>query len=838
MRKTVLLSCLTGACVAAVSATYAVEVTLQVTETSQTARMPGIITMGVPFARGAVRDVSRLTVSLGGKPVPAQFTQTAPWDDGSVRWALMDTQAAVPAGGTVELTVSDRGGNPAPAAPVTIKDAADAVTVNTGPLAFVVSKTRPGLFQSLSVDGKDLLTGAGRGLVVVTEDEREVVAAPPTAVTVEQAGPMRAVVCLKGTFPGLHKGLLAYTVRVAAFAGRKAVRVHAWLENHGSIGYYKPKTDRDYWSGVSSTCEWFRFSGMHVELGLGLGGTVTARCESAKADGDLKVLQVCKLAKTLPARGDPPPPYFTWDNFEYTVTSGGKELARGDRTDGVVTLAGEKGRLVTAIRDFWQNYEKAIELNGDRLRLWLWPAEGQWPRAQTRRTQNKYINGVLTKSGLSMDGHRYYLQGGVHKGHEIILDFGGHDAKAVGTELSAPLPALASADYYASTGAAPGVFAPPDVRTGRTFCDRKLDAWMRMARGMVDPANPYGFIKSRQEVPVKRAANFRPEEMYWFGWMDYGDIPVPGHGSVSLHYDWTWIALVNALRTGDAAFMRLGTAMARHRIDIDQLWSDRDPVAFRGLQRPDQNAPPTHINGRFSAYPTPTTNWLPGVVLYYMLTGEPKALACCRRNAEGLRAVWAWTNKTRPWAGAQGNMAANAWSMDAYCAMYDLTADKAWRDDALGLFRTNVTPMWKAEGPFLHDPDHQIRGQTYMKEDVKYCYSIASFCNLHRHTGDEEVFKLLAEGCEKEFPDTFFESPKFLSDLYAYVGHKTGNAAYVKQAADLFAQGFPASKNPPIILPGSSTWSRTAAMTLRTGHWLQYANWKLKSGTKPEGRAP
>jgi hypothetical protein len=181
-------------------------------------------------------------------------------------------------------------------------------------------------------------------------------------------------------------------------------------------------------------------------------------------------------------------------------------------------------------------------------------------------------------------------------------------------------------------------------------------------------------------------------------------------------------------------------------------------------------------------------------------------------------------------------MAATAWSMDAYCAMYDLTGDKTWLDDALGLFRANVVPLWKVEGPYLHDPDHQIRSQTYIKEDVKYCYAIASFCNLHRHTGDAELFRLLSEGCEAEFPHTFFESPKFLADLYAYVGLKTGNAAYIRKAADLFAQGFPESKNPPVILPGSSTWSRTAAMTLRTGHLLQYANWKLKSADKPEGK--
>jgi hypothetical protein len=60
------------------------------------------------------------------------------------------------------------------------------------------------------------------------------------------------------------------------------------------------------------------------------------------------------------------------------------------------------------------------------------------------------------------------------------------------------------------------------------------------------------------------------------------------------------------------------------------------------------------------------------------------------------------------------------------------------------------------------------------------------------------------------------------------VGLKTKNAEYLAKAADLFAQSFPESKCPPVFMPGNSTWSRTSAMTLRTGHILQYAHWKLK----------
>jgi hypothetical protein len=144
------------------------------------------------------------------------------------------------------------------------------------------------------------------------------------------------------------------------------------------------------------------------------------------------------------------------------------------------------------------------------------------------------------------------------------------------------------------------------------------------------------------------------------------------------------------------------------------------------------------------------------------------------------------------------------------------------------LFKTNVTAMWKTHGPHLHNPNDQIRGQDYQKEDMKYCYAIASLCELHRHTGDENVFKLLSEGCAKPFPDSFFDAPLYLADLFAYVGMKTDNADYLAKAADLFAQSFPESKCPPVFLPENSVWSGTSAMMLRTGHILQWACWKKK----------
>jgi hypothetical protein len=812
----------------------ALEVKLTVTETDKVARTPAAVTTGVPFAKGALADAGKLAVKAGGKALPAQFLKTVAWDDGSVRWALMDVQVDVPAGGKVELALSDSGANPAPASPVKVDDGAEAVKVSTGPLEFTVGKKSFNLFQSLKVDGKELLTSAGKGLVVVKTDGGEVLAGPPAEVKIEQAGPMRAIVCARGKFPEVHNDLLGYTARITAFAGQKFVKVQVWLENGGAVGYFRAKGDND----SAPNAEWFAFKGMRVDLGLGQGGS-SASCEGVDGTGSFKVLQLCRQAKG--GKRERGRPVYAWDDFEYLISSGGKELKKGDRTDGVVEVKGGAGKLTAAVRDFWQNYDKAIELEGGSLRLWLWPLEGQWPRPRTIYDANNgnpagsWKNGMLAVTdgpynartsrlqGLAKDGG-YLLSGSVHKGHEFVLDFSGRAAAETAAELSAPLLALASAEYCAGSEAVPAMFAPPEVRTADKDCNAKLAAWNRMAVSAADPAGTNSIWKARQ-YSVESATWYVEDSCHSFGWMDYGDICVPARGPASLHGDWPWIMWLDLLRTGNLNFARLAVPMARHRIDVDQFWSDRDLPEIRGLQRPDFNFPGSHC-GRLCWVPDGRGNWLAGAALHYMLTGEPKALETCARNAAGLKALWEWIAKAKPYAGPQGDMAATGWSILSYCTMYDLTADKKWLDDAMALFKANVMPKWQALGPFLHDPYGQIQSQDYIQEDAKYCHAIVPFCELHRRTGDETVMKLLKEGCDKSFTEGFFEAPRFLADLYAYVGMKTGNKELLERAADQFAGGFPLSKCPPVFVPDSITWSYSAAMTLRAGHLLQYAYWK------------
>ncbi len=778
------------------------ETTLTVREPGEAARAPARVTTGIPFARGALKEVEALTVSLDGQPIPAQFRAHVPWDDGSVRWALMHTLVAVEEGGMAQLTVAPGGGSPEPPQRARAIKEDRRVRMTTGPMELAVSARTPGWIEAVTVNGQTL-AGGGRGPVLVLEDGQTIVAGPPSEVAIEEAGPVRAVALVRGGFPDVHDGLLRYTARIEAWAGQTSVQIAFRLENHGALG-------------VGDTPgEWFSFRAMGVEFGLDLGDSIQATCEGVQATGAFHVLQQCLETRDRElGRGVP---RYTWEDFKYTVSSGDTELATGDRTDGIVRLEGEKGRVTAAIREFWKEYEKAIELENDALRFWLWPAEGQWPKPLGGRWDPRYLSsGVRDKEpqeGL------YRLPGGLRKEHVLVLDFSGADEAVVAAEINTPLFALASAETYAATDAAPGLFAPAGVRVEKNReANFKLASWERMQRSATDPDNPTSLFAARK-TSWQAALGYQRENGLWYGWMDFGDISVPGRGQIGVD-EWSQQIFLNALRFGDLPALRLGLQMTRHTRDIDQLWSDRDLPHVRGMQKrhalPQHHVP--HLNERrFSP-----GNRLAGLALHYMLTGDSAARKACLRNGESLIEAWKILSPTRRFhpIGPVAN------TISAYTTLYELTADKRWLNEAMALFNTHIDALRERHGPHLHSAQ-QIGGQSYGRQDQAYCLAIQWLCELHHATGDESVLKLLQEGCEREFnKQNYYDAPTYLSGLFAYVGLQTGNEQYLRQASSLFAESFPESRSPPVFMPGNSQWHNVAGRLLRSGHLLQYGWWK------------
>ncbi|MBI3368786.1 MAG: Tat pathway signal sequence domain protein, partial [Burkholderiales bacterium] len=193
-------------------------------------------TLGLPWPRGRLRPEQRFALHDGAaQSLPLQTWPMAYWPDGSLKW----TGHAIPAGlhvikPTIQPVAAD---SPAPRAALTLqlREDAEAFTVDTGVLRCVVPRQGPLLMHSVLRNGREILRAVS--LVAQADDRPDAGAGPVTQtaytsalgqVTVEQSGPVRAVLRLQG----MHRGdgnnaraWLPFTVRLYFYAGAESVRI-------------------------------------------------------------------------------------------------------------------------------------------------------------------------------------------------------------------------------------------------------------------------------------------------------------------------------------------------------------------------------------------------------------------------------------------------------------------------------------------------------------------------------------------------------------------------------------------------------------------------------------
>lgn len=249
----------------------AMEVALTVREPAGVARVQDPCRSGIPLAPGALTDAAKLRLlDAGGREVPAQFRVINRRPAGDVEWVCVSFLADVPANGSAVYRLTDGGPAKAPDNPLAVKQSDSAIEVITGPLKLLLPKTAlAGLGQvwlDRNADGRfadDELASGGGALVVKGVDGRTYssvsdLAAPP-AVSVEESGPLHAVIRVDGemkvqsadgkehTYPtydgsartvnpeGVRQtnkdGKLGFTVRLHVWKGQTAVRAFVTMRN-------------------------------------------------------------------------------------------------------------------------------------------------------------------------------------------------------------------------------------------------------------------------------------------------------------------------------------------------------------------------------------------------------------------------------------------------------------------------------------------------------------------------------------------------------------------------------------------------------------------------------
>ncbi|MBI3949167.1 MAG: hypothetical protein HY314_01745 [Acidobacteria bacterium] len=585
----------------------ALNVPLTVQETTGAARTNEPVTSGVPIPRDTnLTNLSALRLlDSAGRPVAAQFTPLARWGgapgDASkpVRWLLLDFQADAPARSTKSFRLVSSGGA-SPAFPrLVVSDARSAIGIDTGAAQFSISKIDGGL------SGPHLAAPVyGRAL---DPDGRVYTTTGLVTVTVALSGPMRASVHVKGTYRDAGgNARLHYTSRYWFYAGQPFVRLSHTVENNTlcRLDEFGQPTCYDIGSGGSVTV-----TDVSLVLSTDLGSNPTYQAAgegtptSGRLTGDVLLYQDSSGAdhwNRLPTmtdweghRLDARPRMQAYVRFRgYRTTLGGAILDSSNHAAGWLSVAGTNGAWVVGVRDFWQNFPKALRAapNG-ALQIGLFPDE------------------------FGPSDFAFTLRAGEHKTHEVWL------APSPGLPIfSSPLFAQAPALWYVSSGAF-GLTVlrnAPDWPDHEQFIDYQLTTSLERQGGWEDYFDNL--------LDAIEGSDF-------YGIVDYGDWPIDYEGfevaPLNCKYDYDEGMWLQWARGGDPRWFGLAEAADRHFADIDILHNLHDPrhwsdgIAFGhsyhdepGFNNPHRNYGGNHPDTAFG---------MKGMLLTYYLTGYEKS---------------------------------------------------------------------------------------------------------------------------------------------------------------------------------------------------------------------
>lgn len=553
---------------------------------------------GVPWPQGTVAAGTPFALrDSGGDQVPLQSWPLAYWPDGTVKW----TGHAVSSGTTADTYRLAPGTPAAPGHAVTAASSGKEIRLANGVLDLRIARSGPVALTSLSRAGR---TSARNGrLVLLLQDKPDDTDSPRRtswtgvveSAEIEQSGPVRAVVRLTGHYrqdsrPRYGNGrraILPWTLRLYLGAGDESLRLvhHFVWDGDPAKDFVRglglqldvPMSDQPYDRHI-------RFAGP----GDGVWGESVVGLTGLRRDpgAAVRAAQVAGIAT---------PPVASWDA---TVQAGWQDLPQwgdftlvqhsaaqaavwkrtsaasawikhagfADRAPGFGYVGGAGGGLGFGLRDFWQQFPRAVDVRGAAgataaVTLWSWSPHAE---AMDLRSYDTASHGL--DLAYEDDRYGYGLSTGMSRSTDMQLWAleSTPSREAVGRLATA----LASRPQLVAD---PAVYHGAGVFGRWSLPDRSTPARKALEDSIADSVAFYaGQVEQRQ----------------WYGFWHHGDIM---HTYDSDRHTWRYdvggYAWDNAelgsdaalwyqfLRTGDPQTFHLARAMTRHVTETDMIRS-------------------------------------------------------------------------------------------------------------------------------------------------------------------------------------------------------------------------------------------------------------------------
>ncbi len=333
---------------------------LTVRNSDDVARHSAPVRSGMPFPQGVLGSSRTMRLlDSSGTEIALQTRTLGRWPDGTVKWALVDFQADVPASSETAYTLEygesvSRG---AFETPLCVSEDADGVTVDTGRLRIRWDRSEFGPFSEITREGDRYIDGSE--IVVTGTDGREYRSTnvESESLVVEESGPVHCIVRLEGNHVSEDGArLLRSVVRVHAYAGAGNLQVdHTFVNDNLETSF----TD---------------IGSMYMKIRTAEGA-----------------VEINEIAQTHDDR---------------SVVNG---LVGDERLRGYVRA----GDVEVEVEDFWQQYPKSLRADADGIEIGLCPSIGE----DDYRVggQEEYKLYFYLKDGV------YRFREGISKTHTIFV---------------------------------------------------------------------------------------------------------------------------------------------------------------------------------------------------------------------------------------------------------------------------------------------------------------------------------------------------------------------------------------------------------------------------------
>ena len=554
------------------------------------------VSWGVPWPQDAVGRSSSFHLSAPGKELPLQTWPLAYWPDGSIKWSGFAT--VVPAGLAGPMTLST--GSPAASGMLKVTTGGKSLVVDTGVLQCAIpSAGSANLVESMTIEGRTVVGAAELVCILqsgpeVSLDEvrpREKFVSLVKKVTVEQSGPVRAVV----KFEGVHKGVtsgrewLPFHVRLYFYAGETSVRMVHTI-------FFDGDQEKDFVRGLGVTFvvlmreeiqnRHVRFSGEGEGLWsepiqplIGRAGPQRIVTDANGNDvypAQLAGLRVPNRAQMNRQGLNMVNNWAVWDDFKLVqLNPGGFTIqkrtnphstwlfsAAGKRSSGMAFVGDVSGGLGLSVKNFWQSYPAELQVENAssaaaKLTAWLWSPEAV---PMDLRHYDTRAHGLEASYEDVQPGDSTPF--GIARTSELMLWPTGtvpsKPASAAMAKAGSALPLLVASPQYYHSVRAFGLWSVRDTSTPfKAAIDSGLDATLNLYLGQVEQRNWFGFWNYGDVVH-----SFDRERHVWR--YDLGGM---AWDNSELGTDtWLWYSF---LRTGRADIFRMAEAMTRHTGEVD-----------------------------------------------------------------------------------------------------------------------------------------------------------------------------------------------------------------------------------------------------------------------------